>query len=64
MDHASARNSNEGCFVGREPLTRCCASATYAAGVYRVGLWCDREITPRYEDEIDVDDLTTFVVLV
>ena len=37
MDHVSARNSNEGCFVGRDPLTRCCASATYAAGLYRVG---------------------------
>ena len=67
MDHVSARNSDEGCFAGRDPLTRCCASATYAAGVYRVGalvrpMGYSRPSVPKPRDHIDADDLKTFFV--
>ena len=64
MDHVSARNSNEGCFVGGDTLTRCCASATYAAGVYRVWTLVRPMDYSKTRGWIDVDDLTTFLVLV
>lgn len=69
MDHVSARNSNEGCFVPSDPLTRCCGSATYAAGAYRVGALVrpmnySRPYVPKHEDKIDVDELTAFLAVV
>ena len=61
--------ATQGCFVPRDPLTRCCGFATYAAGVERVGplvrpIDYSRPYVPKHEDQIDVDDLTTFLLVV
>ena len=61
--------ATQGCFVPRDPLTRCCGSATYAAEVERVGplvrpIDYSRPYVPKHEDQINVDNLTTFLEVV